>query len=105
MPSFSRNKPALALLLSVPAALLGAAGHAAGDTRFTLTAYSNVAGGHEILRGDYQAGLTKLAHVTSSEPDAAFVSLNRCVALTMTAQWPAAQLPTFTRVPVTVINH
>jgi hypothetical protein len=92
MPSYSRNKPVPALLLGVSAALLGTVGHAADDTRFTLTAYSNVVGGREILHGDYQTGLARINAQASSEPDAELVSLNRCVALTMTAQWPAAQV-------------
>jgi hypothetical protein len=91
MLSYSRNKPAQALLLGVSAALLGAASHAATDThfdtRFTMTAYSNAVGGQEILSGDYKAALTKL----SARAEDAAVVMNRCVALTMTAQWPAAQ--------------
>jgi hypothetical protein len=92
MSSFSRNsrKPTQALLLGISAALLGAVGHAAGDTHFTLTAYSNAAGGQEILSGDYKIALSKIDTQMHSVPDAS--SSNRCVALTMTAQWPAARV-------------
>lgn len=90
MPSYSRNIP-VALVLGLSAALLGTASHAAGDTRFTLTAYTNAVGGHEILSGDYKAALAKLdAKGATREADEASVSLNRCVALTMAAQWSGA---------------
>jgi hypothetical protein len=91
MSSFSRNsrKPTQALLLGITAALLGAVGHAADDTHFTLTAYSNAVGGQEILSGDYKVALGKIDTQTHSGPGVS--SVNRCVALTMTAQWPAAR--------------
>lgn len=90
MSSYRRNTAAKTLLLGVSAALLASAGHAASDTHFTMTAFSNVAGGQEILSGDYKAALTKLSAKSNAGDDAS-VLLNRCVALTMTAQWPEAQ--------------
>lgn len=86
-------KPAQSVLLGIPAALLCVAAHAAdGDKRFVLAAYSNAPGGQEILSGHYQAALNVLDTKSSDGSfDAAYLSLNRCAALTMAAQWPAAQ--------------
>lgn len=91
MPSFSRNKPAQALIIGISAALLGTVSHAAGDSRFTMTAYTNVLGGEEIVSGDYKAALAKLDSKSVVHQSDASVALNRCVALTMTAQWAPAQ--------------
>lgn len=89
---FSRNTSAHALILGLSATLLGTVSHAAGDARFTMTAYTNVVGGQEILSGDYKAALSKLdSKGLPRQFDAASVSLNRCVALTMAAQWEGAQ--------------
>lgn len=91
MPSFSRNTRAHALIIGFSAALLGTVSHA-GDNHFQMTAYSNVVGGQEILSGDYKAALTKLdAKHSVRESDAASIALNRCVALTMAAQWGGAE--------------
>jgi len=91
MPSFSRNSRAHALIIGFSAALLGTVSHAE-DTRLQMTAYSNVVGGQEILSGDYKAALTKLDGRSSAyDSDAASIALNRCVALTMAAQWGAAE--------------
>ncbi len=59
---------------------------------FVLTAYPTAAGGHDLLAGRYPAALQQLrGHTSPAALDAAAVSTNRCVALSMTAQWHAAQ--------------
>ena len=59
---------------------------------FVLTAYPTVAGGHDLLAGRYPAALQQLRGRTNPAAlDAAAVSANRCVALSMTSQWHAAQ--------------
>lgn len=90
LPALARK--AGALLLGISATLACAVGHAAADTHFVLAAYGTVAGGHDILHGNYHAALTALsARRYTDTADAAAVSLNRCAALTMAAQWPAAR--------------
>lgn len=84
--------PAKALLVGISVALLATVAHAAGDSRFVLAAYSNVAGGQEILSGDYKAAMIALdTRSVEGAFDAASANLNRCVALTMQKRWPAAQ--------------
>lgn len=86
------HKPATAMIAGITAVLLTAAGHAATDARFVLAAYSNVDGGREILSGDYKAALTALdARGRGDGAETAYLSLNRCAALTMTKQWAVAQ--------------
>jgi hypothetical protein len=93
MSSYSHNsRRTQTLVLGISATLLGALGHAAGAAPFTLAAYSDALGGREILGGDYKAALRKIDAQTHLSPvDVAPVTANRCVALTLTAQWPAAQ--------------
>jgi hypothetical protein len=90
-PSRNIFKPAQALLLGISATLLGAVSHAADDTRFKLTAYTDAVGGREILSGDYQLALTRIAQTHVSDLTKSAVELNRCVALTMTQQWEEAR--------------
>ncbi len=59
---------------------------------FVLTAYPTAIGGHALLAGRYPTALQQLrGHESPAAFDAAAVSTNRCVALSMTAQWHAAQ--------------
>lgn len=86
------KKPGQAIMAGISAALLAAGAHAASDTRFVVAAYSNIAGGQQIISGDYKAALTALETESSAEGvDVASLSVNRCAALTMAKQWSAAQ--------------
>src|SRR5690349_18192510 len=96
MRSYSRNscKPSRALPLAAAVSLLlGTATQAAEPAHsFVLTAYSNTAGGAELVSGDYQAATEALHHApTISTADASAASNNRCVALTVTKQWDSAR--------------
>ena len=96
MRSFSRNsrKPHRALGLAVATSLLlGSAVQAAEQSHsFVLTAYSNGAGGAELVSGDYQGATEALHHHASiMSLDASSTSNNRCVVLAVTKQWEAAR--------------
>jgi hypothetical protein len=96
MRSFSRNSRKPTRALGVAAAvslLLGSAAQAADTSHsFVLTAYSNGAGGAELVNGDYQAAAEVLRHrATLPSMDASSVSNNRCVALAVTKQWDLAR--------------
>jgi len=94
MPSSSRNsrKTLQAVGLGISAMLLlGTAAHAAGDTRFMLSAYTDFTGGAQLVRGDYTGALEKLSHGPARSQEAGFYDTNLCVALTMTQQWDAAR--------------
>lgn len=98
MSSFTRNSyransdrrsrafgAALALTLASGAAL------ANGAHRFVFTAYSDAAGGAEVIAGRYRAALEDL----SSDPggfalDPSAFNTNRCIAYSMTLQWQQA---------------
>jgi hypothetical protein len=76
---------ALALALASGAAL------AQGSHRFVFTAYTDVAGGAEVVSGRYRAALEEL----SGDPggmalDPSAVDTNRCIAYSMTLQWQKA---------------
>ena len=97
MSSHSRNsrKPSQAVRLALAAALLiGSAAHAADEPHtFVLTAYSNGAGGENLVSGNYQNAVTDLKqHQPTLDLDAATISTNRCVAFTLTKQWDAARV-------------
>lgn len=87
-----RNALALPLALCAGLTLSMTAAAAEQPQPFVLTAYPTAEGGHELLAGRYPAALQQLrAQKNPTAPDAAAVSTNRCVALSMTAQWQAAQ--------------
>jgi hypothetical protein len=92
MCSFSRNSSRLKrALLYIPALLLlGSTAHAATDSHFVLTAYTNAQGGEELVKGDYVAALVKLGQPGHPKDPSTF-SANRCVALIVTQQWEAAR--------------
>ena len=76
---------ALALALASGAAL------AQGSHRFVFTAYTDAAGGAEVVAGRYRAALEEL----SGDPgtmalDPSAVDTNRCIAYSMTLQWQKA---------------
>jgi tetratricopeptide (TPR) repeat protein len=96
MRSYSRNSRKPYSLLGVAAAvslLLGTAAQAAEPHNFVLTAYSNGAGGAELVAGDYQAATAALhsSHSGISSFDPSTLSNNRCVALAVTKQWDTAR--------------
>jgi tetratricopeptide (TPR) repeat protein len=96
MRSFSRNSCKSYRTLGLAAAislLLGTAAQAADPAHFVFTAYSNGAGGAQLIDGDYPAAVSSLRHagsITLSDESAA--ANNRCVALSMTKQWDAARI-------------
>lgn len=75
----------LALALASGAAL------AHGAHQFVFTAYTDFAGGAEVIAGRYRAALEEL----SSDPDVAInpsaIDTNRCIAYSMTLQWQEAR--------------
>ena len=94
MESHRRNALVLPLALCAGLTLsMATAAFAAEQPHpFVLTAYPTAIGGHALLAGRYPAALQQLrAHTSPAAFDAAAVSTNRCVALSMSAQWPAAQ--------------
>jgi len=94
MPSSNSNKPYRTLILAATVSLLlGQAAQAADPSHnFVLTAYSNGAGGAELISGNYGAAAEALHYPPSiSMSDASTTSNNRCVALTMTKQWDSAR--------------
>jgi hypothetical protein len=82
--------PGLAAAVSL---LLGTAAQAGERPHsFVLTAYSNAAGGTDLVSGNYQAANEVLRyHSALTALDASASSNNRCIALTMTKQWDAAR--------------
>src|SRR5215471_15644076 len=96
MRSYSRNscKPSRAPgLTAAVSLLLGTAAQAADPSHsFVLTAYSNGAGGADLVNGNYQAANEALHHATTlASADESSTSNNRCVALTVTHQWTDAR--------------
>ncbi len=94
MSSRRRNVQALPLALCAGLTLsMATAAFAAEQPHpFVLTAYPTAIGGHALLAGRYPVALQQLrGHTSAAAFDAAAVSTNRCVALSMTAQWHAAQ--------------
>jgi hypothetical protein len=97
MRSYSRNSRKSYSVLGLGAAvslLLGPAAQATDSSHnFVLTAYSNGAGGAELISGNYPAA-TEALHHPSFVPslDASATSTNRCVALSVTKQWDSARI-------------
>jgi len=64
----------------------------AGAHQFVFTAYSDAAGGAEVMAGRYRAALEELqSQPTAMSFDPAEIDTNRCVAYSMTLQWQAAR--------------
>lgn len=76
-------------------ALVSLSGAALADEapRFIFTAYSDAAGGADVLAGRYRTALEELnAQSAATELDpAAAINTNRCVAYSMTLQWQEAR--------------
>ncbi len=73
--------------------LVSGAALADGEHRFVFTAYSNAAGGAEVIAGRYRAALEKLTSYSaaSTQVDSSETDTNRCVAYSMTLQWQEAR--------------
>src|SRR5512146_127604 len=98
MSSFSRNTCRANSLLRLRAlgaaiALAVTSGAALADEphRFVFTAYSDAAGGAEVIAGRYGAALQELAGDSDGmDLDPAASDTNRCVAYSMTLHWREA---------------
>jgi hypothetical protein len=89
------NSKARTLGFAAAAALLlcTAAQGAESEHNFVFTAYSNGAGGTQLVGGDYQGAATVLEHAPLSiSNDASSVLNNRCIALAVTKRWEAARV-------------
>ena len=63
-----------------------------GAHRFVFTAYSDSAGGAEIVAGRYRVALEELqSHADNMDLDPSATNTNRCIAYSMTMQWREAQ--------------
>lgn len=99
MSSFSRNsrrancaRYPLALGAAVALALSSGAALADGAHQFVFTAYSDAAGGADVVAGRYQAALEELAsHRDIMDLDPSAANTNRCVAYSMTLHWQEAR--------------
>jgi hypothetical protein len=89
----SGNSRALTVAAAAALLLCTAVQGAEAEHSFVFTAYSNAAGGEQLVSGDYQsaAQITHRALVVTSS-DASTISNNRCVALAVTKQWEAARV-------------
>jgi len=99
MPSFSRNssrancaRRSLAFGAGIALTVLSGSALADGAQRFVFTAYSDAAGGADVVAGRYQAALVELGHHSDIlDLDPAADKTNRCVAYSMTLHWQQAQ--------------
>lgn len=98
MSSFSRNsrranslRCSRALGAGLALTLVSGAALADGAQRFVFSAYSDAAGGADIVAGRYGAALEELqSHPGSMDLDSSVTNTNRCVAYSMTLQWKEA---------------
>jgi len=98
MSSFARNtrransaQCSRALGAGIALSLLSGAA-LAGAHQFVFTAYSDAAGGAEVMAGRYRAALEELqGQPTVMSLDPAAINSNRCVAYSMTLQWQPAR--------------
>ena len=96
--SFSRNirransalRPRALGVVLVPVLASGVA-LADGAHRFVFTAYSDSAGGAEIVAGRYRVALEELrSHPGNMDLDPSATDTNRCIAYSMTLRWRQA---------------
>jgi hypothetical protein len=71
-------------------ALASGATLAGGAHPFVFTAYRDATGGADVVAGRYRAALAQLSPSGTMDPDPAAASTNRCVAYSMSLQWPQA---------------
>ncbi len=65
---------------------------AGGAHQFVFTAYTNAAGGAEVMAGRYHAALEELTgYPGTMDAESPEVDTNRCVAYSMTLQWHEAR--------------
>jgi hypothetical protein len=99
MSSFSRNSRRAdsslrprALGVALALALASGTALADGAHQFVFTAYTDAAGGADVIAGRYQSALGELRrHPASMDPDPAASNTNLCVAYSMTLQWREAR--------------
>jgi hypothetical protein len=99
MSSYSRNTRRVTSLLRLRAlgavlalTLVSGAALAAGAHRFVFMAYSDEAGGADVVAGRYRVALEKLkADPGAVDFDPWASNTNRCVAYSMTLQWQEAR--------------
>lgn len=99
MSSFSRNRDrahsirrSRAIGAALALALVSGAALADGAHRFVFTAYADAAGGADVVAGRYRAALEELkSHPAAMAMSSAAADSNRCVAYSMTLQWPEAR--------------
>jgi|SRR6185312_11018088 len=88
-PHSDRRSQILGATLAL--ALASGAALAQGSHRFVFTAYTDVAGGAELVAGRYRAALEELSGDPGSMAlDPSAVDTNRCIAYSMTLQWQKA---------------
>lgn len=99
MSSYSRNtrransplRPR-ALGAGLALSLMSGAVLADGAHQFVFTAYSDAAGGAEVVEGRYRAALEELqSRPRDMDFDPSTTNTNRCVAYSMTLQWQQAR--------------
>jgi tetratricopeptide (TPR) repeat protein len=99
MSSFSRNsrransaRRTRAVGAGIALTLVSGAALADGAHQFVFTAYSDAAGGAEVLAGRYRIALEELESYRGAvDHDPAATETNLCVAYSMTLQWPKAR--------------
>lgn len=99
MSSFTRNSHRAnshrcprALGAGLALTLVSGAALAGGDHRFVFTAYTDAAGGTNLMDGRYRAALEDLrSHPGKVDLDPSETNTNRCVAYSMTLQWREAR--------------
>jgi hypothetical protein len=100
MSSFSRNiqransaRRSRVIGAGLALALVSAAALADGAHPFVFTAYSDAAGGADVVAGRYRAALQELkSRPEAMELDSSAIDSNRCVAYSMTLQWREARM-------------
>lgn len=99
MSSFTRNtrransiQRSRALGAALVLTLVSGAALAHGAHQFVFTAYSDAAGGADILTGRYRAALEELkSHPGEVDLGPSLTNTNRCIAYAMTLQWQEAR--------------
>ena len=99
MSSFTRNtrganfaRRSRALGAGLALTLASGAVLADGAQRFVFTAYTDAAGGADVMAGRYRAALEELRSQSSDmDLDPSAYATNRCVAYSMTLQWQEAR--------------
>lgn len=71
--------------------LMSGAALANGAHRFVFTAYSDAAGGADVVAGRYYAAVEELKIYRDMDRDSSVTSTNRCVAYSMTLRWQEAR--------------